>query len=447
MNKAIIELRAENFKKLKAISIRPDGNLVQLTGRNGQGKTSVLDSIFFALKGQKALPLKPVRKGTERLKVVLELDECIVTRTLSADSTTSQLALEMKGNHKRDRTPQDFLDQLYGALTFDPLAFVQMDNKGKIEELNRTAKTGIDFEAIEAENAEDFKARGVVNKELKAMEARHNAMETLEGLPEKKIDEQKIMDQLNAAGEENAKAQDVFKAKQALGAAAAQLGVRHVECERGLEAIRTKMKLLEQQLKQALQELKEGEKVIKQVALDWKAADKAFHEAPEGQLVDVAALTTELASAQRTNRAIEQRDAKAALYAEIDAKRKESYAYTDRIDRRMEKKRDALVNAKIPVEGLTFDERQVLYKGIPIENLGEGEQIRISAEIGMAANPKLRVMCIRHGEALDEDGLKILADLAEAHDFQIWMARVDSSGKVGIVLEDGMIAGSNETTG
>jgi hypothetical protein len=53
------------------------------------------------------------------------------------------------------------------------------------------------------------------------------------------------------------------------------------------------------------------------------------------------------------------------------------------------------------------------------------------------------VLCIRHGEALDEDGLKILAELAEENDFQIWMARVDSSGKVGIVLEDGMIARRN----
>lgn len=429
MSKAIIELQAENFKKLRAISIRPNGNLVQLTGRNGQGKTSVLDSIFFALKGQKALPLKPVRKGTERLKVVLELDECVVTRTLAADSTTSQLTIVMKGNHKRDKTPQEFLDQLYGALTFDPLAFVQMSIKEKIEELRRTANVDLDFEAMEEANAEDFKARGLVNKAMKELEARRNGMETLEGLPEKRIDEQQIMARMNQAGEANRKAQELFAAKMKLGAAATQLGVRQTECE-------SRINLLKEQLVEA-------EQALKDVARELKAANKAFFDAPEGEPVDVGALTAELQSAQRTNQAIDKRDAKAALQDEIDAKKKESYSYTDRIDRRMEQKREALESAKIPVEGLTFDERQVLYKGIPVENLGEGEQIRISAEIGMAANPKLRVMCIRHGEALDEDGLKILADMAEAHDFQIWMARVDSSGKVGIVLEDGMIAGSN----
>jgi hypothetical protein len=96
------------------------------------------------------------------------------------------------------------------------------------------------------------------------------------------------------------------------------------------------------------------------------------------------------------------------------------------------------------VEGLTFDEREVKYNGIPIEMLGEGEQIRISTLIGMAANPKLRLLCIRHGEALDPDGLKQLAEMAKEHDFQIIMARVDTSGKIGVVIEDGSVIATNE---
>ncbi len=41
----IIKLQSENIKKLKAIEIKPDSNLIQITGANAQGKTSVLDSI------------------------------------------------------------------------------------------------------------------------------------------------------------------------------------------------------------------------------------------------------------------------------------------------------------------------------------------------------------------------------------------------------------------
>ena len=34
----IITLTAENIKKLVAVEIKPDGSLVQITGKNGQGK-------------------------------------------------------------------------------------------------------------------------------------------------------------------------------------------------------------------------------------------------------------------------------------------------------------------------------------------------------------------------------------------------------------------------
>ena len=45
----IVELIAENFKKLKMVRISPEGNTVIITGKNAQGKTSVLDSFFAAL--------------------------------------------------------------------------------------------------------------------------------------------------------------------------------------------------------------------------------------------------------------------------------------------------------------------------------------------------------------------------------------------------------------
>jgi recombinational DNA repair ATPase RecF len=38
-------------KRLRAVTIRPDGSLVQISGRNAQGKTSVLDAIEMALGG------------------------------------------------------------------------------------------------------------------------------------------------------------------------------------------------------------------------------------------------------------------------------------------------------------------------------------------------------------------------------------------------------------
>ncbi len=65
------------------------------------------------------------------------------------------------------------------------------------------------------------------------------------------------------------------------------------------------------------------------------------------------------------------------------------------------------------------------------------EKLRASVSIAMAMNPKLRVIRVRDGSLLDEDGLRLLAEMADKSDYQIWIERVDSSGKVGFVLEDG----------
>lgn len=35
--------------------------------------------------------------------------------------------------------------------------------------------------------------------------------------------------------------------------------------------------------------------------------------------------------------------------------------------------------------------------------------------------------------------MKILGEMAETNDMQVWIERVDSSGKVGFVLEDGRL--------
>ena len=58
----ITELRAENIKRLVAVRVKPDGSLVVVGGNNGQGKTSLLDSIAMALGGKDLMPAEPLRR-------------------------------------------------------------------------------------------------------------------------------------------------------------------------------------------------------------------------------------------------------------------------------------------------------------------------------------------------------------------------------------------------
>ena len=61
----INKLEIENVKRIKAVKIEPTASgLTNVGGNNNQGKTSVLDSIAWALGGEKYRPSQPQRDGS-----------------------------------------------------------------------------------------------------------------------------------------------------------------------------------------------------------------------------------------------------------------------------------------------------------------------------------------------------------------------------------------------
>src|SRR3989304_5887106 len=78
----ILKLTAENIKRLIAVEITPDGNLVQITGKNGAGKTSALDAIWWALAGTTHIQAQPIVKGENKARVRLDLGEIVVSSTI-----------------------------------------------------------------------------------------------------------------------------------------------------------------------------------------------------------------------------------------------------------------------------------------------------------------------------------------------------------------------------
>lgn len=103
---------------------------------------------------------------------------------------------------------------------------------------------------------------------------------------------------------------------------------------------------------------------------------------------------------------------------------------------------DLIESADLPVRGLSLAADRVMLRGVPFEQASDAEQLRASMAIGMASNPKLRVMRIRNGNDFDEDALKVIADVAHADGFQIWMERVVADGPEAIIMENGQVKGA-----
>ena len=440
----ILGMVAENFKKIRVVEITPKGKMIQITGKNGQGKTSVLDAIWAALEGAKAMPEKPVRKGAERARIKLDLGDLVVTRTIAAGGT-STLVVENKTGVKLS-SPQSVLDKLLGDLSFDPCAFIEMKPKQQIEELRKVAKISYDVDAAAAANKADYDERTAVNRDVERLKIEVASITVQEGLPKDKVDEAPILAELSEVDKKNAQAREAEHAKALKLAQVDRHKRDHSQTQEEIDQLEEKATSIEKLIAESKKQLEETREQISGLEKAKKGisnliihVQRDYDATPAPTFVEVSEVSAKLQQAQLVNREIEKRSRRDALQAQLNEKRRQADQLTRAIEDREEKKRAAVREAKMPIEGLTFDEEQVLYNGIPIEQLGEGEQIRISASIAMAANPELRVIRIMRGESMDEDALAILAMMAEQNDFQIWMARVDSSGKVGIIMEDGAV--------
>lgn len=411
----IVKLQAENIKRLRAVEITPDGSIVQITGPNGSGKSSVLDAIYYALAGQKAIDSRPVRDGAERATITLDLGEFTVARTFRADAGTTKLEV-ITPEGARFPSPQKMLDALLGALTFDPLAFARGAPKEQLDQLKRLVPLDIDLDDLDLENRRDFASRTDVNRTVKELEAQLKGFGDVETV-EPPATVASILAELDAAMEMNRQT-DI----EARRRADYHQMITHAEKRRA----------------RLVEELAE----IDAQVVGWKAEAGAWE--PEERLVDVSALRAridEATEAQRAyNTAQRRQTERDQLAMKLDHAKQTSEEFTVTMDRRTERRTQAIAAAQMPVDGLGFGDGEVTYNGIPFTQASGAEQLRVSVAIAMAGKPKLRVLRIKDGSLLDSKSMALLGEMAELNDFQVWVESVDESRTCGIVMEDGAVA-------
>ncbi len=392
----IIRLSAENIKRLTAVEITPTGDLVVIGGRNGQGKTSVLDALWLALGGANKANPEALRHGAKAGHVTVDLGDLQVTRTWTAKGST----LTVKGaNGATFPSPQKMLDELVGRLSFDPLAFTNMKPKDQVSALVELADLPVDLEVLAEQRAAAYNERTVLGRELRAVEGAATVAEA------------------------------------DLGDAGVVPPARLAEDVREeLAAIRTR----EREQHALMQSLEEWQAQLENARLRVVAIQAELEKV--GAIEDTHALEEELVAAQEWER-------KEAARADVRARREQAErlrGYVDELTATIaaldEEREEALAAAKLPIEGLTWDEDGVRYNGVPFVQCSGAERLRVSVAMAMAANPQVRVLRIEDGSLLDTDSLEMLRSMAETEDFQVWIERVGDGSEVGIVIEDGAVA-------
>lgn len=406
----IINLKVENFKRLKAVEVTPSGNVVTISGRNGQGKTSLLDSIVASLGGKRVHPPKPIRNGETEAKIELNLGELRVVQRWKGERESLEVYTDAGAKYP---SPQSVLDKLVGDLTFDPLAFTRMSAAMQASILAKLA--GVDLDAYGRKRKELYDARTMTNRDVKATEGQVNAITVPPGTPDEEINVTALMGEFSAA-------KDKIAANEK-----AREGLKRLVSEG--DALVAEIEAMQRALAEKDAKAKELAKRIE--------AGKIHVDGLKDP--DTKELEQKVAKAQGVNRAVALKIQRQAREKALDELRKRSEQQTKDIAALDTEKDKAIAAAKLPVDGLSLGEDGVTLAGIPFSQASGAEQLRVSVAMGLALNPKLKVMLVRDGSLMDEESLGLLARMAAEQDAQVWIERVAAGDPVGVVIEDGEV--------
>lgn len=434
----IVQLHAENFKRLGVVEITPEGNLITVGGKNGHGKSSVLDAIYVALKGRAVAPPRPIRKGEEKCVIRLDLGDLVITRGFheKAGNTYTDTIKVEDAEGRRYGKPQEVLNALLGEVGFDPFEFVNLKPKDQVARLLEMVPLTVDLDELREADESDYLNRRDVNRDVSRLEAQ------LAGIPKEEVpadlpDRSALTEQLGNAANTNAALQrEMDRRDQEAARARAMIDKADEEADHAA-ALRKQADELDAS---AADRRKSAEAIEKELAgLD-----------PVGEFVDTDDLRAKLREAEEVSAVVDRQNRRAAIAKELEEARAKSQAFTDAMEARAKQRNAALAEADMPVEGLAIEidekgEPTLTWEGLPFDpdQISTAAQLRVSTAIGMATNPQLRVLRIMDGSLLDEDSMRMLAEMAEAEDFQLWVEVVGDGG-VGIVMENGLIRGSAE---
>lgn len=416
----IIQLQAENIKRLKAVQISPKDDVVVISGKNENGKSSVIDSIWLALQYRAAVKSspQPLRRGESKGSVTLDLGEYIVTRRFTESDSTLEIRTP-DGN--KVSSPQKLLDGMIGDLSFDPWEFSR-----KTEQEQRTMLSDLLFKITDGKlDLADFDAR-----KQAAYDSRTDANREKKQLSS-------LLANLRPPTDQDPT--EELSSLDLTTSITEGMGVNQRIKDLGSEI--TRQEKLRADARAEIERLLGIESNANMIIQENTA------ELGKTEVVDVSFLQSQLKDIESNNRrareVIEYRKLRTALEG-VDANIASLNAKMELIEI---EKAEALESAPLPVKGFTVNAEGVRIinddgTDVPFCQASAARRLKISLAIAMAANPTLRVIRIADGSLLDDESMAIVRDMATDKDFQVWIeyASRNSDDRMGVYIEDGKVA-------
>jgi hypothetical protein len=158
------------------------------------------------------------------------------------------------------------------------------------------------------------------------------------------------------------------------------------------------------------------------------------------QAIDETVIQKQIDEIQQTNAGVEQNKLYTAAQDNVALLEGTVKALTSKIKECDDQKAAQIEFAQFPMPELGFDEeRGVLLNNVPFAQGSQARQLQASIAIGIALNPKVRVILIRDGSLLDDKSLAAVKETCAASKTQLWVECVSSKDPSAIVIEDGEV--------
>lgn len=398
----ISSLQIENVKRVKAVTIEPtqDG-LTIIGGNNGQGKTSILDSIAWALGGNKMKPSKAEREGSHvPPKINLTMSNGLKITREGKNSTLK--VIDLNGN----KQGQALLDTFISTFALNLPKFINYNNKEKADVLLQIIGVGEQLAKLELEEQKIYDDRRVIGQIADQKKKYAQEQTFYEDVPNELISVSELLQQqqdiLAKNGENERKRQNLK-----------QLENNHSILLQQLQELQNKIQISQADLE-----------VARKSAVD--LLDESTEEL-ESNIANIEKINTKI----RANMDKEKAEEEAKKYKEqYDAK-------TLELDKVRKEKEDLLKNANLPLEGLSVQEGNLVYNGHQWDNMSGSEQLIVATSIVRKLNPECGFVLLDKLEQMDLNTLNEFNKWLVQEELQVIATRVSTGEECSIIIEDG----------
>ncbi len=437
-------LELENFKNIEKKIVNIGGRSMIFMGKNGTGKSTLIQAMKSQLDS-KVLPSEAIKKGEERARISHkiagtihgEYKEYIMDMYFTPGNKSGRLVITNEKGEKIG-SPATMIKNIIGNVSFNVTSWMYDKKDKKLETLKRLTGCG---DQIDALNAEIKKLKADRKYKKERAESLEGSL-TNHGFTKEEINKFSNpipMEALNADMAQIAEAQSLWDKY-------------NVQLEGFYKIVTDSQANIERADKERLRLAKEIER-LKEIMLNEEKIilqeQVNIQNAQENILVgeqwksgsprpSVIELTEKIKVATEHNNNNARIGELGFQQKEMINLKAEVEGYKGTIEAKEKQRNTLIANSQLPVEGLSFDDEEIYFNEVPLE---EGQQnsallIDIGIEVAIAMNPNLKVIFIDDGSLYDKDHLKAIVKRIEECGYMAIVELVSEDNEVECVFTE-----------